>query len=117
MNAPKRPVARIDEESVERAVHYLAESAEEYARAKGRRVWLTEARKSLKAKLMLEADTSMSIPMREAYAYDALEYREHLEKLQDAIATEELLRAYRVAAEARIEVWRTLQANLRAANV
>jgi hypothetical protein len=49
---------------------------------------------------------------REAYAHD--EYKQLLEGLKVAIEMEEKLRWDLIAAQARVEIWRTEQANNRA---
>ena len=107
--------SRLDQEGVEAALAYLAESAKEYAEAKGRRVWLEEKRKVIKAQEFSAADGTVA--ERESVAYTSMDYRQCVDDLRDAVIAEETARAYRVAAEARIEVWRSLESSRRAANV
>lgn len=99
-----------------RALDYIRDQAPAYAKAKAERVYLEEFRKSKKAMLMRAAETcghkSSAAQEREAYA-DA-EYLNLLEALRDGVEAEETLRWRIVAAQARIETWRTLEANRRA---
>lgn len=105
----------ISQDDVEKALDYLAKSAKEYAEAKGRRVWLEEKRKVIKAHAFSLAVGT--IGERESTAYQSGEYKQCIDDLRDAVVAEETMRAYRVAAEARIEVWRSLESSRRAANV
>lgn len=106
----------ITEDQVGSALTYLAETAVDWAQAKGRRVWLEEKRKVIKAQLFASAPDG-TIQSRESWAYAHKDYADHLSELREAVEAEETLRAYRAAAEARIEVWRSLESSRRAANV
>ena len=67
---------------------------------------LEEFRKSKKALLMQESDErTMSAQERDAYAHP--EYVQLLSDLKDAVALEEHLRWMIVAAQMRVEVWKT----------
>ena len=105
----------ITQDDVEKALDYLAKSAKEYAEAKGRRVWLEERRKIVKAAGFSEAEGTAG--ERESAAYLAGDYKQCIDDLRDAVVAEETMRAYRVAAEARVEVWRSLESSRRAANI
>ncbi len=98
------------------AVDYIIKNSPAYAKAKGRRVFLEEYRKSKKALLMKDAlgkgIEAANAQEREAYA-DA-EYIEVLNGLQEAIEQEETLKWHLEAAKIRTELWRTEQANARA---
>ena len=107
--------SRLDQEGVEAALDYLATSAKEYAEAKGRRVWLEERRKIVKAAAFSQAEGTAG--ERESTAYTSGDYKTCIDELRDAVVAEETMRAYRIAAEARIEVWRSLESSRRAANV
>ena len=92
------------------AIDYLVKVAPEYAKAKAERVYLEEFRKSKKAILMQEhAEKPIGAQEREAYAH--AEYIGLLAALRVAVETEETLRWKMVAAQARVEVWRTQSAN------
>ena len=98
------------------AVDYMIAKASEYAQAKANRIYLEEYRKSLKSQLMKDALVggyeAANAQEREAYSNPA--YKEHLLALKEAVETEEKLRWMLIAAEARIDVYRTQSANNRA---
>lgn len=105
----------ISQDEVEKALDYLATSAKGYAEAKGRRVWLEERRKIVKAAAFSQAEGTAG--ERESTAYTSGDYKQCVDDLRDAVVAEETARAWRVAAEAKIEVWRSLESSRRAANV
>jgi hypothetical protein len=75
-------------------------------------VYIEEYRKSLKAILMKRSlENAIGAQEREAYAHE--EYQQLLEGLRDAIEIEEKLRWDLIGAQARIDIWRTEQANQR----
>jgi len=103
----------ITDEDVSKAVDYLRDTAEISAKYKAERVYLEEYRKSLKAMIMKEhLHMSVSAQEREAYASD--EYIKHLRNMQMAIERDEKQKFLRVSAEAKIEAWRSMSANIRA---
>ncbi len=94
------------------AVDYIIKHARQFADAKAQRVYLEEFRKSKKALLMKESlEPTLGAQERDAYAHD--EYIELLKGLKEAVAIEEKLRWDLIAAQARVDIWRTEQANLR----
>lgn len=96
-----------------KAVDYILANGKRFAKAKAERVYLEEYRKSLKAILMKRSmETAIGAQEREAYAHD--EYVQLLKGLQEAIEIEEKLRWDLIGAQARVEIWRTEQANNRA---
>ena len=100
------------EYSPHKAIDYIIQNAGKFARAKANRVYIEEFRKSKKAILMqLSGQKVISAQERDAYAHD--EYVELLEALREAVEIEEKLRWDLIAAQARVEVWRTEQANNR----
>ena len=96
----------------ERAITYIRDHAEAYAKAKAERVYIEQFRKSKKSLLMRE---NVSLPVsaqeRDAYAHPA--YVQILEALKVAIFEEEKLKLMIKAAEMRFESWRTESANER----
>jgi hypothetical protein len=114
MSNPQRS-ARLDRDGVEDALVYLAESAKDYAEARGLRIWLEAKLKTYKSAAFLQNEGSVA--EREARAYVSPEYQNATDALKDAVVTEEKIRALRVAAEARVSVWRTLEATKRSENV
>ena len=103
------PNADIDPQ---RAVDALIQMAPKHAEAKANRIYLEEYRKSLKA-LLMSRHQGIPIAAQEREAYAHQEYLDHLKAMQHAIQEEELLRWRMVAAQARIEVWRSQNANNR----
>jgi len=95
-----------------KAIKYIIKHSEEYAKAKAKRVYLDEFRKSQKAILMMRS-TEETLGAREAWAYSHPEYLEVLSGLREAVEIEEKLRWDLIAAQARIEVYRTQSANNR----
>jgi len=98
-----------------RALDFIRDNAKLYAKAKSERVYMEQYRKSKKALLMRAAEVEghKSAAMQEREAYANTEYMEVLKALQAATEEEERLRWLMVAAEARIEVWRTLESSRR----
>ena len=95
------------------AVDYIRDNAKAYAFAKANRIYVEEYRKSLKAILMKKSmETAVNAQEREAYSNE--EYREHLQAIFQAVLEEETFRWKMVAAEARVEVWRSQEASNRA---
>lgn len=98
------------------ALDFIRDNAKTYAKAKADRVYLEEFRKTRKALCMKAAEragaTTAAAQEREAYADP--EYVQLLEGLQEATEREETLRWLMVAAQAKIEAWRTIEANRRA---
>jgi len=103
----------ITDEEVEKAVDYLRDSATESAQARANRIYCEEYRKSLKAMIMAEHKT-LPVTAQEREAYKDKRYIDHLEGLKEAVKIDEQHRFLRVAAEAKIEAWRSLNANMRA---
>lgn len=102
----------ITDAEVEKALDYLRDTAKLFAAARARRVLLEEQRKSVKAVIMrVHSELPLGAQEREAYA--SIEYQRHLQEISDAVLAEEEFRGLRVAAEAKLEVWRTWSANIR----
>jgi hypothetical protein len=97
----------------ERAIEYIFKSGKEYAKARAERIYLEEYRKSLKAILMKRSiESAVNAQERDAYSND--EYVSLIAGLRAAVEIEEELRWGLVAAQARIEVWRSMEATQRA---
>lgn len=95
-----------------KAIDYIIENASKFAKAKAERVFLDEFRKSKKALLMAQSKETTAVA-REQDAYSHPEYIQLLEGIKAAVEVEEKLKWDLVAAQARIEVWRSEQANQR----
>lgn len=103
----------MSERDPHKAVDYIIANAAKFAKAKAERIYLEEFRKSKKSLLMKQSLESSAVAQeRDAYAHD--EYLELLDGLRAAVEIEEKLRWDLVAAQARVEIWRTEQANNRA---
>lgn len=95
------------------AIEFLYKWSSVYAKAKATRVYLEEFRKSKKALLMQTSlETAVTAQERDAYAH--AEYLQLLAGLREAVEQEESLRWKLIAAQAKIEVWRTESVNARA---
>lgn len=97
------------------AVDFIIKKAPEFAKAKSKRVYLEEFRKSKKALLMkdalLQGIEAANAQEREAYSHP--EYLVLLQGLAAAIEIEETLKWQLEAARMRTDIWRTEQANAR----
>ena len=96
----------------ELAIEYIFKHGKRYAKAKAERIYLEEYRKSLKAILMKKSIES-AVNAQEREAYSDPEYVELLKGLKEAVEVEEEIRWGLVAAQARIEVWRSMEATSR----
>lgn len=96
-----------------KAIDFMIRHASDFAQAKANRVYMEEYRKTLKAQLMAR-DKSLPLAAQERDAYADQAYVDHLEGLREAVASEEMLRWQLVAAQARVEVWRSQEASSRA---
>lgn len=102
----------IDEQQVELALDFLRDSSDSCAKKRAERIYLEEFRKSLKSQIMSE-HLAEPIGAQERFAYSDIRYRNHLESLKLAIFEDEKGRFLREAAVAKLEAWRTQQANER----
>ena len=94
------------------AIEYIFKQGKAYAKAKAERTYLEEYRKSLKAILMKRSrETAVNAQERDAYSHE--EYIALLEGLKAAVEAEEEIRWGLVAAQARIDVWRSQEASAR----
>lgn len=98
-----------------RCLDFIRDNAASMAAAKADRVQLEEFRKSKKAMLMVAAEKAghNSAVSQEREAYANKEYVEFLNALAAAVEKEEKLRWLMIAAQARIEVWRSLESTRR----
>jgi hypothetical protein len=95
-----------------KAIQFLIDTAEPYSKAKASRIFLEGFLKSRKAQLMSQAGTEV-LGKQETFAYAHADYIEILEGIREAVEKEERFRYLMVAAQARIEVWRTEQYSAR----
>lgn len=102
----------ITEEEIERACAWLRDHAEEAAKARAERLYLEQFRKTKKAQIM-KGFLSEPVSAQEREAYASEEYIELLNGMKEAIKIDEYNRFMREAAIAKIEAWRTQEANRR----
>jgi len=101
-----------DESHAGRALRYLEESEEPYARAMANREAAEAATKIARDSAFLASEGTVA--ERQALAGTANDYRAALEKLEAAYFELELLKAKRMRATLTLEVWRSLNSNRRA---
>jgi hypothetical protein len=101
-----------DEISPFKALDYLRDNAEEYGRCKANVIYLQEFRKSKKSLLMNQSDLKTE-SAKEAFAYAHEEYQDHLATIRVAIEEYESMRWMMIAAQAKIDVWRSLESSAR----
>lgn len=102
----------ISEDEAERAVAYLRDSAEKAAAARGNVVLLEGMLKVTRAKLKSRS-TVKTDSGREDEALSSPEYEEILRGYQAAVEEDAVYRMKREAAIARLDYFRTMQANIR----
>jgi hypothetical protein len=103
----------VTDEALEKALDYLRDTATDAAQARANRLYLDDFSRVLKAQIMSER-LAEPVNAQERHAYADIRYQNHLEGLKQAIFLDERFRFLREAASARVEAWRTYQANLRA---
>ena len=106
----------VSDEDIQKALDYLMDSAPkigdaaaEVDKCRG----MTKATKALAMKS--SGETSAAAQEREAYA--SKEYEQALQNEFEAVRKFQTLKAYREAATARIDAWRSSSANMRATSL
>ena len=94
------------------AIDFMIKNSEAYALAKAQVVYLTEYRKTVKA-IGFQRSLKNTMAEKEADAYTTAEYISCVEGLKEAVAEAERLRWMLVAAQARVDVWRSQEASNR----
>lgn len=94
------------------AIDYMIKHSAEYAKAKSQVTYLEEFRKSKKA-MLFSAAIGNTIADKDNYAYSHPEYLAVLDGLKEAVEQAETLRWMLVAAQARVDVWRSQEASNR----
>lgn len=104
----------ITEQELESALTFMKTHAADYAKAKADRRYLEEFRKTLKARLFINAPaTYQTVEAKNSYAYAHNDYESNLVGLQVAVEEEEKLRWQLEAARIQTEIYRTQSANNR----
>ena len=111
MRELKEPGAHwISDQDVEKALDFLRDKAVEIANAKAEKIKAEHMLKAVKALVMSEHAT-LPVGAQEREAYASKQYRDAVFEIGKTTREYELLHALRVAAEAKIETWRTMNAN------
>jgi hypothetical protein len=97
------------------AIDYIIAKSKEYAQARANRIYMEELRKTLKAELCKTAlhRGFEAVNAQEREAYSDPNYRAHLVAIKQAVEAEEQLRWMLIAAQARVDCWRTQEASNR----
>lgn len=95
-----------------KAIQFIYEQSAVYAQAKANRTYIENYLRSAKSRLMLESNAP-SIAAKEMEAYATDDYVELLQGLKEAVQVEEKLKWQLIAAQARIEIWRSQEATNR----
>jgi hypothetical protein len=95
-----------------KAVEFIVKQSGVFAAAKANRTYIENYLRSAKSRLMLES-TASSIAAKEMEAYATDDYIELLKGLKEAVEIEEKLKWQLIAAQARIEIWRSQEATNR----
>jgi len=102
----------IDDDQVEAAVNSLSESAERHARAKGRmKYWEKRIKSILAIEALKQKGKSMTENKTRAEASEA--YEAALNEYEESVYAYTLVDDKRSAAEATIEIWRTISSSNR----
>lgn len=94
------------------AVDYIIKHSQEYALAKANVVYLEQFRKTQKA-ICFQSSLRSTMAEKEADAYAHKDYIAVLGGLKEAVEAAERLRWMLVAAQARVEIWRSQEASNR----
>lgn len=91
----------------QKAINFMIETATKFAQAKADRVFIENYLQTVKSRLMnKEAGT---LGNKAAYAYAHPDYIAQLEALKVATNEEERLKYLLLAAQARVDVWKTME--------
>ena len=103
----------ISDDEIEKALDYLRDNALPSAKARAERLYMEDYSKVVRAELMNQSNET-AIGAQERFAYSHPDYAAHLDALRTAIELDEKHRFLLRAAEAKVEAWRSQQANQRA---
>ena len=102
----------IEEKDINKALQWLVDNADRAAEARATRQYLEDFSRTIKAEIMSE-HLSEAVNAQERFAYADQRYKTHLDGLRVAVKEDERFRWLQTAALAKIDAWRTQQANLR----
>ena len=102
----------VTEDEVNKTLEWLVSHADKAAEARAHRQYLEDFSRPLKAEIMGE-HIDEPVNAQERHAYADPRYKTHLDGLRVAIKEDERYRWLKDAALAKLDCWRTQQANLR----
>lgn len=111
VNQPPRDAVLVSDAELDKALHFLADSARPLGRAKARMVSAGHNLKHIEALEFKLADGSIEV--RKAEARTSERYQQAVAEDADATGEYETMKALREAAALKIDVWRTACANYR----
>lgn len=94
------------------AVDFIIKNAKEYAQAKAEVTYLEQFRQSKKV-MLFNNSIGKTIADKENYAYSHPDYLELLDGLKVAVEKAEMLRWQLIAAQERVNIWRSQEASNR----
>jgi hypothetical protein len=103
----------ITQEDAEKAVDWLRNNARPMAQARAERLYMEQWVKTVKATIQTE-QAGMSAAAADAIALASPRYLAALQAFKDAVETDECNRFLVMAAEAKIEAWRSQESTRRA---
>lgn len=102
----------VADDDIDKALDWLVANATKAAQSRANRLYMEEYRKTLKAQIMGE-HKDKPIGAQEREAYSDPRYAEHLDAIRTAVEDDERMRWLYVSAQAKIDAWRSFQANHR----
>lgn len=105
----------ITEERLTKALTYLAQTDEPFAKAKALMIGYENQEKTVLARVFLEHDGTVA--ERDALARASSEFTQWREKYKESVYDYEIMRNKRNTESLIIEVWRSLEASKRMGNV
>ena len=96
-----------------KCLEFIQRNATKMAQAKANRVYIEESLRSVKATVM-QQHSVLPVNGQEREAYASEPYKAALDGLKAAVEAEEQLRWMMVAAQAKVDVWRSLERSNRA---
>lgn len=96
-----------------KCAEFLQANARKFAQAKANRIYIEESLRSVKS-VQMKLHGELPVTAQEREAYSSEPYRAALDGLRAAVEEEESLRWMMIAAQAKIEIWRSMEASGRA---
>jgi len=106
----------ITQDDAEKALDYLKATDSDAARARSLMNYLDDTKKTILASEFMRVDKG-SAAEKQKIAEGSQIYIEHLGKLREATLDYETLRNQRKSAELQIEMWRSINSNMKKGNI